>query len=347
MEQVIKGSVKDLYIIKKPEENVPGVGRFKFSDRYSVFDWGEMPDHIPNKGASLCIVGAYFFEKLEEQNIKTHYRGVVINNRTVPLKQANMPPEEMEVNLVRVIKPLNKGDEYDYSLYKNSRGNFLIPLEIIYRNALPPGSSVFKRIKEERIKPQDLGLEKMPEPGEVLDKPIFDLSTKLENTDRYVTWEEAMEMTGINSEELEEMRKILFRINSIITQEVKKLALFNEDGKIELAFDKSRKFVVVDVFGTPDECRFSYNGFPVSKETLRIYYRKTEWYKEVNEAKKKDPIRWKEFVKTKPPSLPSALLKCFENLYTSFANDLTGEKWFPDSPTFPEAVKELKERFEG
>lgn len=38
------GSVKDLKILKKPAENSLGVVRFVFSDRYSVFDWGEMPD---------------------------------------------------------------------------------------------------------------------------------------------------------------------------------------------------------------------------------------------------------------------------------------------------------------
>jgi len=53
------GSVKDLEIVKKPTKDEMGVGRFHFSDRYSVFDWGEMPDHIPSKGAALCLMGAY------------------------------------------------------------------------------------------------------------------------------------------------------------------------------------------------------------------------------------------------------------------------------------------------
>ena len=58
------GSVKDLQIIKKPTQTAMGVGRFLFSDRYSVFDWGEMPDHIEGKGAALCLMGAYCFEQL-------------------------------------------------------------------------------------------------------------------------------------------------------------------------------------------------------------------------------------------------------------------------------------------
>ena len=71
------GSVKDLKVIREATPNNPGQGKFVFSDRYSVFDWGEMPDHIKNKGAALCLMGAYCFDKAEEHGIKTHYRGVV------------------------------------------------------------------------------------------------------------------------------------------------------------------------------------------------------------------------------------------------------------------------------
>jgi len=71
------GSVKDLEVVKKPTKTRMGVGRFHFSDRYSVFDWGEMPDHIEGKGAALCLMGAYCFERLEEKGIRTHYRGLV------------------------------------------------------------------------------------------------------------------------------------------------------------------------------------------------------------------------------------------------------------------------------
>jgi len=52
------GSVKDLTVLKTPTKTQSGRGRFIFSDRYSVFDWGEMPDHIDQKGAALCITAA-------------------------------------------------------------------------------------------------------------------------------------------------------------------------------------------------------------------------------------------------------------------------------------------------
>jgi phosphoribosylaminoimidazole-succinocarboxamide synthase len=100
------GSVKDLEVIKQPSQQVMGIGRFHFSDRYSVFDWGEMPDHIGAKGAALCLMGAYCFEQLEKKGVKTHYQGLVgPNGKAVKTKEVNQPTNVMEVNLVNVYKP--------------------------------------------------------------------------------------------------------------------------------------------------------------------------------------------------------------------------------------------------
>src|SRR6056297_2543216 len=99
------GSVKDLEVIEEPGKNKVGRGRFIFSDRYSVFDWGEMPDHIEDKGAAICLVTAYFFEKLEEAGIKTHYRGVVEDDQVKKLADLEEPSNILEVDLVRVVNP--------------------------------------------------------------------------------------------------------------------------------------------------------------------------------------------------------------------------------------------------
>ncbi len=61
------GSVKDLKILKRVPHNDPGRSRFIFSDRYSIFDWGEMPDHIHFiKERTLRSLAHIFFEKLEK-----------------------------------------------------------------------------------------------------------------------------------------------------------------------------------------------------------------------------------------------------------------------------------------
>jgi len=64
-----RGSVKDLL---GPVSAAPlnGGSRtqgmvFEYTDAYSVFDWGRMPDAIAHKGEALAILAADWFEKLE------------------------------------------------------------------------------------------------------------------------------------------------------------------------------------------------------------------------------------------------------------------------------------------
>jgi len=103
-----------------------------------------MPDHIPNKGASLCIISAYFFEKLSEK-YPTHYVGVLEHGKVKRLDEHQPALNTMEAKLVRVLKPRIKNGKPDYSIFRTERSNFLKPLEIMYRNSLPEGSSIFQR----------------------------------------------------------------------------------------------------------------------------------------------------------------------------------------------------------
>jgi len=50
----------------------------------------------------------------------------------------------------------------------------------------------------------------MPLPGEKLEKPLMDVSTKLEATDRYLPWKEAQELAKLNNEELDQLKSCLF-----------------------------------------------------------------------------------------------------------------------------------------
>lgn len=344
------GSVKDLEVIKKPKKNEKGIGRFHFSDRYSVFDWGEMPDHIKNKGAALCIMGAYFFEKIEEKNIGTHYRGLISKEKNlIDLKNLKKPTSTMEIDLLRVFEPQYVVGQYDYSKYEEllekQEGNFLIPLEIIYRNGLPQGSSVFRRLNSGDMSLNDFGLGKKPKPGKKLDHPIFDVSTKLEKKDRYIKWNEAKEIASLTDEEIEKIKGTLKIVNETISKEVKKINLKNEDGKIELGFDEERKIIVVDVFGTLDECRFTYEGTQISKEIARKYYKKTDWYQEVKEAqeeaKEKGVKNWKDLCDKEPPKMDEEVKKTLSQLYMSTANSLIDHNLF-ETPPLEKVVKKYR-----
>ncbi len=324
-----------------------GVGRFHFSDRYSVFDWGEMPDHLINKGAALCMMGAYCFEKSEENGIKTHYRGVVgRDGKVVRADELREPTDTMEINLVRVIRPKKgSGTNYDYSAFKHAFVNFLIPTEIIYRNRLPEGSSIFRRLKNGQISYVDLGLNHYPAPGENLEKPFFDVSTKLEEQDRYLTWSESQKISSLADEEVEKIKETLSHTNNLISKIAARANLQNDDGKIELAFDGNRNLIVVDVLGTLDECRFTYEGLHVSKEIARQYYRKTEWYRDVEKAKREADIKgttdWKSLCKSTPPKLDLDLKKIICDIYMAATNECTGLDLF-DVSSLANTIKEYR-----
>jgi phosphoribosylaminoimidazole-succinocarboxamide synthase len=345
------GSVKDLQVTQKPTKDKMGLGRFSFSDRYSVFDWGEMPDHISKKGEALCLMGAYCFERLEKKAWRTHYKGLVdANGKTVQFADLNQPSSKMEVCIVNVYKPEAYAENgklaYNYSAYAQNLKNCLIPLEIIYRNGLPEGSSVFKRLEQGKVSLKDLGLEHYPKPGERLAKPIFDVSTKLEETDRYVTWEEAAKIAGLTSIEAAAVKVVLAKVNETINEIAAKAGLINEDGKIELAFDTQRRLMVVDVIGTLDECRFTLDGFHVSKEVARQFYKKTSWYQDVEEAKKTAEAKgvkdWKSLVKSPPPKLDPELSNIISQMYLAAANEMTGRMFF-ETPKLSDVVKAYKE----
>ncbi len=345
------GSVKDLQIIQKPTQTQMGTGRFLFSDRYSVFDWGEMPDHIKGKGAALCLMGSFCFEQLEKVGVKTHYKGLV-NEKSQAVKVAELkaPSSTMEVALVNIYRPkttvANGKIIHDYSMYTSALKNCLVPLEIIYRNGLPNGSSVFKRLEQGNVTLKDLGLDHQPKPGETLSKPIFDVSTKLEETDRYVTWAEAQKIAGLTDSELADIKTVLMKADETITKAASNAGLKNEDGKIELAFNEKRKLILVDVLGTLDECRFTYSGVHVSKEVARQFYKKTGWYNDLEKAKKDAEAGgvqdWKSLCKLQPPKLNPVLKTIISQMYMAVANEMTNIKLF-DTPKLAKVINTYKD----
>ena len=61
---IYKGSVKDLLGPIRAGSTPALV--FQYTDAYSVFDWGRMPDPLPHKGESLAVLASDWFERLEK-----------------------------------------------------------------------------------------------------------------------------------------------------------------------------------------------------------------------------------------------------------------------------------------
>ncbi len=296
------GSVKDLIVEKKPTESEFGQGFFEFRDDYSVFDYGSMPDKIPQKGEALCRMTAFNFEELAKLGIKSHFTKLAESNK-------------LAVNLVRVLYP---GKD---TITTDTR-NYLIPLEVIFRNSLPAGSSVFKALSSGEKTIEDFGLDHMPEPGEKLEKPIVDITTKLETTDRRVTWDEAQKFSALTDEEVEKIKEIALKVNDFITKRAAEVGIEHADGKVELAFDPNREIILVDACGTPDENRFLLDGFHISKQVLRDYYKKTPWYERIEEAKKSLPKeQWPA-----PENLPPEVINAAADMYKAVCEVWTGSK---------------------
>ncbi len=335
-------SVKRFRIDDEPTADSLGTGAFVFTDDYSIFDWGAMPDTIPDKGASLCTMGAYNFEALEAAGIPTHYRGVVEAGDVCPLAETTRPPVEMAIDLTQVPALPHEGRTYDYDAYHAAAGeNYLVPLEIIFRNRVPVGSSLRRRSE-----PADHGLpfETWPDHAVDLEEPIVEFSTKYEEGDRYLEREEASAIAG--SASIDDLESVALAVNRVVTDQATAAGLVHEDGKIECLYYQD-EIRVADVVGTFDENRFSYEGTQLSKEVLRQYHKRTqpEWVEAVKAAKARaaedDIADWKALCASDPDPLEETVRQVARDMYCSGANAYTDTEYF-DAPPLSSAIGSIR-----
>ncbi|MFW5903430.1 MAG: phosphoribosylaminoimidazolesuccinocarboxamide synthase, partial [Halolamina sp.] len=225
-------SVKEFLVDEEATPDALGRGRFVFTDDYSVFDWGKMPDEIPQKGASLCVMGADNFERLEAEGIPTHYRGVVEDGLVRSLDAVEEAPTEMAIDLTQVPDLPHRDGDYDYDAYHREAGeNYLVPLEIVFRNVVPVGSSLRKRYEPADF---DLDPEDWPEESVSLPEPVVEFSTKYEEQDRYLDREAADEIAG--RADVDDLEEIAIEVNRVITDRADAVGLTHQDGKIECLY---------------------------------------------------------------------------------------------------------------
>lgn len=335
-------SVKDVRVETEPSDGSLGRGAFVFSDDYSVFDWGRMPDQIPNKGASLCAMGAYNFERLQEAGVETHYRGVIEDGETVPLAAVSHPPTEMAIDIARVPTLPHGPEGYDYEAYHEAGGDaYVVPLEIVFRNVVPTGSSL-----RDRADPADFDLEyeDWPEEAVTLAEPIVEFSTKYEKQDRYLDREAADRIAG--AADVAALEDCAREVNRVITERAEDVTMTHQDGKIECIYHDG-SVAVADVAGTFDENRFSRGGVQLSKEVIRQYYRETdpEWVEAVKTAKTEalasESPDWREDVGIQPKPLPEHVLRHVSNMYAAGANTYIGRDLF-DAPDLEAVISHLE-----
>lgn len=312
---IYQGSVKNLFELK---DNV----LFEYSERYSLFDWGEMPDHLERKGESLAMMGSLFFKALISQGIPTHYLYLA---NAEGKDMGFIPSRFLLVKNIPVFRPELKLGQYDYSFYKEKPQDSLVPLEVIFRFGMGKGSSLVKRIEQDPTLLAQWNLTSLKE-NTLLEDPLIDFSTKLEPSDRYLTYSEAKEIASLSAEEFETLLLMTKKVACILKNITKAMNLDLWDGKVEWAFTPGnpRGFLLVDSVGL-DELRLEKDGISFSKEFLREFYRKTEWFSQLNEAKKRVSTTGENLrsICAAPPALPENEKKKAEALYLSFTNDLS------------------------
>ena len=347
-------SVKAFRVVEPATPDGLGRGRFAFTDAYSVFDWGQMPDPIPNKGASLCTMGAFNFELLEDAGVPTHYRGVVDpdavadgadpEEAVVPLSQAGGSPTEMAIDLTQVPELPYEGPDggYDYDSFHAAGGeNYLVPLEVVFRNTVPVGSSLRSRRDPAEF---DLPFDEWPDGPVDLPEPVVEFSTKYEEQDRYLTREETDRIAG--HADVDALGDLARDVNRVVTERAAAAGFVHEDGKIECLYVDG-DLRVADVVGTFDENRFSYDGQQVSKEVVRQWYKRNDpdWVEAVGEAKtavaERDIADWRELCDAEPIPLPQDVLDAVSAMYAAGANAYTETEWF-DAPSVDDAVDAVR-----
>ena len=294
MELLRRGKVKEVYALD--EKTL----LFLFTDNISVFD-KIIPSKIPFKGESLCRTSAFWFKKLKEEGIENHYISCQGNR--------------MEVRRFKINKKPTQRDEV-----------YLIPLEFITRYYV--AGSLYDRIKSGKMDYRELGFSRMPDYGEPLPEPYFEITTKFEAYDRKVDFKEAREIGGLRNEEIEEIREEIVRIDGIIAREVEKRGLLHVDGKKEFALGEGRNIVVVDTFGTLDEDRWwdreeyeKGNIVQLSKEFVRQYYREIGYYEKLKKAREKG------MKEPDIPPLPDDMIRKVSALYVEMYERITGKKF--------------------
>ncbi len=316
---VYDGSVKRVW---RPEGD-DGSYWFEFTDDYSVFDWGKMPDTIANKGKALLALGAFFFQYLADnktfinlseslhlskfnqewltkrlnhpvfQRLTTHgarhhFQGLVAaDGKPTKIEDIEKTRSYMSVVKAEVQRPMPT-TLLDQTVFYYSHDivddRRLVPLEVVFRFGMPRGSSLKSRLQADPTYAQTLGLTATPEEGQWFDRPVLEFYTKLEPKDRLLSIQEALTISGLTPERFEELTELAYAVALAIYHHFAETAVELWDGKFEFLVDH-KGLMLADSVG-PDELRLVFNGHSLSKEMIREFYRDSSWQKVIGKAQK-------------------------------------------------------------
>jgi phosphoribosylaminoimidazole-succinocarboxamide synthase len=242
-------------------------------------------------------------EAMMEQGASTHHAGMV-DAVTGAVVRQGIPANPSRCNVVRrfpVMKPPQRtllgNFVFDYAQFHQS-DTYVVPLEYIVRFGITSGSSILK--KYERLEAsgkkafeQELGLSGPMRAWQMLDRPIFDLTSKYEPEDRAVTKQEALMMSGLSAQHFLDTIKMAILGGWAVRELLDGIGLQLWDLKWEFAVDREDLFFVDTI--DPDSFRAT-STLPIdgrelvihyNKQAMRDYYKIAHagWFAGINAAK--------------------------------------------------------------
>ncbi len=401
---IYEGSVKRLWQCPGDPEAL----WFEFSDDYSIFDWGKMPDTIANKGRALTYMGAHFFKlfsdsafwgslknsrhlrrfggdwlknrfnhdvykRLEQSGLPHHFRRLTDGEKELAAAEvATAHSAYLEVIKARVPTPELK-QSLNHELYfyphlddsPDKRASLttakdvyrrLIPLEVVFRFGMPQGSSLISRLDRNPEYLRDLGLPAVPAPGEWFPVPVIEFFTKLEPSDRLLSWTEAALLSGLSASSFNEMVELTLDLALGLYHVFAEKDLALWDGKFEFVVEhgRSSNILLADSIG-PDELRLLYKGHHLSKELIRQIYKDSAWANALSRAKKLAKERidasFKDICLHELNQAPDAMSRrereLVDKLYGSLANHIAGAEIFANQARLDELAGMIDEVIGG
>ena len=242
-------------------------------------------------------------ERMLEQGAVTHHIGMV-DARSGAVVREGMPEHPSCFNVVRRFPVMHPPQRkllgtfvFDYAQFHQS-ASYVVPLEYIVRFGVTSGSSIFKTYQSlgeaaRRSYEQEMGLTKPMKVWEMLERPVYDLTSKYEPEDRAVSKQEALMMSGLSSQDFLDTIKMSILGGWAVRELLESAGLLLWDLKWEFAVhgedllfvdtidaDSFRGTSFLDVEGRKLVVHFN-------KQAMRDYYRLAhpEWFVGINDAK--------------------------------------------------------------
>lgn len=242
-------------------------------------------------------------EMMLESGAATHHIGMV-DAKTGEIAREGMPANPSCYNVVRRFPVMHPPQRtllgthvFDYAQFHQS-STYVVPLEYIVRFGVTSGSSILKKYQSlldpaKRAYEQELGLTRPMAVWEMLERPIYDLTSKYEPEDRAVSKQEALLMSGLSGQDFLHTIKMAILGGWAVRELLETAGLLLWDLKWEFAVDREELLFVdtidADSFRATTFLEVEGRKLVVhyNKQAMRDYYRLVhpEWYAGINDAK--------------------------------------------------------------